>query len=37
MIATEEEMLSLVATNPNTIGFVDESKVDGSVKVVGTF
>ncbi|RZP31335.1 MAG: phosphate ABC transporter substrate-binding protein, partial [Alteromonas sp.] len=37
MIATEDEMLNLVATNPNTIGFVDEGKVDGTVKVVGTF
>ena len=37
MIATEEEMLQLVATNPNTIGFIDESKVDSNVKVVGTF
>ena len=26
-----------LATNPNTIGFVDEGKVDGTVKVVGTF
>ena len=37
MIASEDEMLKLVATNPNTIGFIDESKVDGQVKVVGTF
>lgn len=37
MIATEDEMLNLVATNPNTIGFIDESKVDSNVKVVGTF
>ncbi|MEQ3639649.1 MAG: phosphate ABC transporter substrate-binding protein [Alteromonas sp.] len=37
MISNEEEMLTLVATNPNTIGFIDESKVDGSVKVVSTF
>ena len=37
MISNEQEMLTLVATNPNTIGFVDESKVDGSVKIVGTF
>ena len=37
MISNEEEMLTLVATNPNTIGFIDESKVDGSVKIVGTF
>ncbi|MAI65874.1 MAG: phosphate ABC transporter substrate-binding protein [Alteromonas sp.] len=37
MIASEEEMLTLVANNPNTIGFVDESKVNETVKVVGTF
>ena len=37
MISNEQEMLTLVATNPNTIGFVDESKVDGSVKIVSTF
>ncbi|WP_394224422.1 phosphate ABC transporter substrate-binding protein [Alteromonas gracilis] len=37
MIATEDEMLSLVATNPNTIGLIDESKVNNTVKVVGTF
>ncbi|NDW16042.1 phosphate ABC transporter substrate-binding protein [Alteromonas genovensis] len=37
MISNENEMLTLVATNPNTIGFIDESKVDGSVKIVGTF
>ncbi|MFZ8200379.1 phosphate ABC transporter substrate-binding protein [Alteromonas portus] len=37
MIESEDEMLKLVATNPNTIGFIDESKVDGQVKVVGTF
>jgi hypothetical protein len=37
MIATDEEMLQLVATNPNTIGFIDESKVSGDVKIVGTF
>jgi ABC-type phosphate transport system substrate-binding protein len=37
MISNEDEMLTLVATNPNTIGFIDESKVDGSVRIVGTF
>ena len=37
MISNEDEMLTLVATNPNTIGFIDESKVGGSVKIVGTF
>lgn len=37
MISNENEMLTLVATNPNTIGFIDESKVDGSVKIVGMF
>jgi len=31
------EIISLVAANPNFIGYVDASLVDGSVKVVATF
>lgn len=37
MISSEDEMLELVAKNPNTIGFIDESKVNANVKVIGTF
>ncbi|MEC8232369.1 MAG: phosphate ABC transporter substrate-binding protein [Pseudomonadota bacterium] len=37
MVASQEEMVKLVGTNPNTIGFVDESLVNDSVKVVGSF
>lgn len=36
-VSTQEEMVKLVGTNPNTIGFVDESFVDDSVKVIGSF
>lgn len=36
-LASEDEMLKLVASNPNLIGFVDASKVDASVKVVFKF
>lgn len=36
-IATDEEMIKLVATNPSVIGYVDASKVDGSVKVAMKF
>ncbi|MDO6577212.1 phosphate ABC transporter substrate-binding protein [Alteromonas stellipolaris] len=36
-VSTQEEMLQLVADNPNTIGFVDESLANDSVTVVGSF
>ncbi len=36
-IATDEEMIKLVATNPSVIGYVDASKVDASVKVAMKF
>lgn len=36
-IATDEEMIKLVATNPSLIGYVDASKVDASVKVAMKF
>ena len=36
-LASEEEMLKLVAGNPSLIGFVDASKVDASVKVAFKF
>ena len=35
-IDTEEEMIELVAANPNLIGFVDSESVDESVKVIMT-
>lgn len=36
-VTSQAEMVKLVGTNPNTIGFVDESQVNDTVKVVGTF
>ena len=36
-VATDSEMLSLIAANPNMIGYIDASKVTSDVKVVGTF
>ena len=36
-VATDEEMIKLVATNPSVIGYVDASKVDASVKVAFKF
>jgi ABC-type phosphate transport system substrate-binding protein len=36
-LASEDEMLKLVASNPSLIGFVDASKVDASVKVAFKF
>ena len=35
--ASSDEMLALVSNNPNLIGYVDASKVNGSVKVIATF
>ncbi|WP_340677052.1 phosphate ABC transporter substrate-binding protein [Paraglaciecola sp.] len=36
-VANDADVIKLIATNPNMIGYVDASKVDDSVKVVGTF
>ncbi len=36
-VATDEEMVKLVAGNPSLIGYVDAAKVDASVKVVLKF
>ena len=36
-VNTDTEVIELVANNPNIIGFVDASQVDGSVKVVAKF
>lgn len=36
-VSSEAEMLSLIAANPNMIGYVDAAKVTPDVKVVGTF
>lgn len=33
-VTSEADMLKLVAENPNTIGYIDKSQVNGSVKVV---
>ena len=33
----DKEVLELVASNPNLIGYVDSSLVDDSVKVIGRF
>lgn len=33
----DAEMLKLVANNPNTIGYVDASKVDASVRVIAKY
>ncbi|WP_081367609.1 type 2 periplasmic-binding domain-containing protein [Alteromonas mediterranea] len=33
-VASESELLKLVANNPNVIGYVDSSLVDDSVKVI---
>lgn len=37
VVDSEAEILQLVSTNPNIIGYVDAASVDGSVKVVATF
>ncbi len=36
-VASDAEVLKLVAANPNLISYIDESAVDSSVKVVATF
>ncbi|WP_354668340.1 phosphate ABC transporter substrate-binding protein [Colwellia sp. E2M01] len=36
-VGSDGEILSLVASSPDAIGYVDASKVDDSVKVVKTF
>ncbi len=33
-VDSQEEMVKLVAQNPNTIGYVDKTKIDSSVRVV---
>jgi len=33
----DAEVISLVANNPDTIGYIDAASLDSSVKVVGTF
>lgn len=37
VIDSSAEMIKLVGSNPNLIGYVDASQVDGSVKVIATF
>ncbi|NVJ49632.1 MAG: phosphate ABC transporter substrate-binding protein [Gammaproteobacteria bacterium] len=36
-VASAEEMLKLVSSNPSLIGYIDASKVDASVKVIAKF
>lgn len=36
-ISDEAELIKLISTNPNMIGYIDAAKVDGSVKVVAKF
>ncbi|QYJ76000.1 MULTISPECIES: phosphate ABC transporter substrate-binding protein [Shewanella] len=36
-VTTAEEVLGLVSSNPNIIGYIDSSQVNGSVKVVAEF
>ena len=36
-VASDAEMMQLIGTNPNLIGYVDAASVDGSVKVVLKF
>jgi ABC-type phosphate transport system substrate-binding protein len=36
-VDSDDEVLNLVKSNPNIIGYIDESKVTGDVKVVAKF
>lgn len=36
-VSNDDEVIKLVSTNPNLIGYVDASTVNDSVKVVGVF
>lgn len=36
VVSNDDEVLSLISTNPNLIGYIDSSKVDDSVKVIFT-
>lgn len=36
-VGSDADAISLVASNPNIIGYVDASKVDASVKVIATY
>lgn len=36
-VANDDEVLALVKSNPNIIGYIDSSKVTGDVKVLATF
>lgn len=35
--ASDEELMKFIAENPSAIGFVDASKVNGTVKVIATY
>lgn len=36
-VTTPDEVIGLVSSNPNIIGYIDSSQVNGSVKVVAEF
>ncbi|MCH4292999.1 phosphate ABC transporter substrate-binding protein [Shewanella sp. 3B26] len=36
-VASADEVIGLVSSNPNIIGYIDSSQVNGSVKVVAEF
>ncbi|MBT1444280.1 phosphate ABC transporter substrate-binding protein [Shewanella sp. JM162201] len=36
-VASAEEVIGLVSSNPNIIGYIDSSQVNGSVKVIAEF
>lgn len=36
-VKSDEQVISLVANNPDTIGYIDAASLDSSVKVVGKF
>ncbi|MCV2885589.1 phosphate ABC transporter substrate-binding protein [Aestuariibacter sp. AA17] len=36
-VASQDEMLDVISKNPSTIGIIEESKVNDSVKVVASF
>jgi ABC-type phosphate transport system substrate-binding protein len=36
-VSSDAEVINLIKSNPNLIGYVDESSVTGDVKVIATF
>lgn len=37
VVGNDEDVMALIANNPNLIGYVDSDKVDGRIKVITTF